>query len=90
MNWTLTVESGKYHDKYCIISVVQKPGNLATHVYEMQATLVKLFLKLILYHSKLGAYTEPFAGPSSEVMRRRVYVISWRRIKLLKLKEGYL
>lgn len=60
-NWLLADEAAKR-----ILSVVQNPGNLDTHI--SQTILMRFILRwLVLYSPELGAYTELYAGLSPEI-----------------------
>lgn len=83
-NWMLAVEAGQRYSEHGIISVVQNPGNLETHIYDGQPRALMFFVKLFfLYPPKLGAYTELFAGLSPEITETEQgeYIIPWGRIQ---------
>lgn len=82
-NWMLAHEAGQRYGKDGIISVVQNPGNLSTHIYDTQSRIFMFFVKMVLYPPKMGAYTELFAGLSDEVTEdsQGAYIIPWGRIQ---------
>jgi len=81
-NWILADEMGKRWGNDGIVSVVQNPGGLDTHIYHTQPRLMMFFFRMILYPPKMGAYTELFAGLSPEISEKTqgAYVIPWGRI----------
>lgn len=83
-NWMLADETAKRYSKYGILSVVQNPGNLDTHIYHTQPRLVMFFVRnLILHPPKLGGYTELYAGLSPEITEKTpgALIIPWGRIQ---------
>lgn len=89
-NWILADETAKRYGKDGILSVVQNPGNLDTHIYDTQPRLIRFFLRLLLLHpSKLGAYTELYAGLSPEITEEipGALIIPWGRIQARNPRE---
>lgn len=83
-NWMLADEAAKRYGKDGIISVVQNPGNLKTHIYDTQPKLMMFFVNnLLLYPPKLGGYTELFAGFSPDITEKHQggVIIPWGRIQ---------
>lgn len=66
-NWFLAVEGAQRWGKYGIISVVQNPGNLYTHIWDPQPWLLMMFVKWMLYPPRFGGYTMLFAAFSEEI-----------------------
>ncbi|KAH8590971.1 short-chain dehydrogenase-like protein [Bisporella sp. PMI_857] len=88
-NWMIADEVGRRWGKDGIVSVVQNPGNLNTHIYHTQSQLMMFFVRRLLYPPKLGAYTELFAGLSPEISEKTqgAYVIPWGRIQQRNPRE---
>ena len=61
-----------------ITSVAQNPGNLQTNLLRHMPRWQRTLVGPILYHAKMGAYTELHAGLSPNV-RSGDYVIPWGR-----------
>ena len=67
-NYLHAVEFARRYKSSGIISLPVHPGNLDSELYRAQSTLNQLFLKYTILHSSIfGAYTELFAGLSSDV-----------------------
>lgn len=81
-NWFLASELGRDQGRHGILSVSQNPGNLKTNVLRHVSPLLTFFLNPLLYPAKFGAYTELWAGLSSELTMAQngSYVIPWGRI----------
>lgn len=83
--WMLGRELARRYqlDQENIISVVQNPGNLNTGTYEGTPAVAMFFIRALLHESKFGAYTELYAGLSSEITLEQngAYVIPWGRIR---------
>jgi hypothetical protein len=80
----LADETAKRYGKHGILSVVQNPGNLDTHIYDTQPRLMMFFVRnLILHPPKLGGYTELYAGLSPEISEKTpgALIIPWGRIQ---------
>ncbi|RAO67397.1 uncharacterized protein BHQ10_003409 [Talaromyces amestolkiae] len=89
-NWILADETAKRYGKYGILSVVQNPGNLDTHIYHTQPRLMMFFVRnLLLYPPKLGGYTELYAGLSPEITENvpGAIIIPWGRIQARNPRE---
>jgi NAD(P)-dependent dehydrogenase (short-subunit alcohol dehydrogenase family) len=89
-NWLLADEAAKQYGKDGILSVVQNPGNLDTHIYDTQPRLMRFIIRLLVLHPpKLGAYTELFAGLSPEITEetQSAYIIPWGRIQARNPRE---
>lgn len=83
-NWVLADETAKRYGKHGILSVVQNPGNLDTHIYHTQPRLMMFFVRnLFLHPPKLGGYTELYAGLSPEITEEipGAIIIPWGRIQ---------
>jgi NAD(P)-dependent dehydrogenase (short-subunit alcohol dehydrogenase family) len=80
-NWFMGNEMARRVGKKGIISVTQSPGNLRTNVTRHVPWMKYVFYPL-LYHAKMGAYTELWAGLSPELNTEThgCYVIPWGRI----------
>jgi NAD(P)-dependent dehydrogenase (short-subunit alcohol dehydrogenase family) len=67
-NWFLADEAAKRWGKDGIVSVAVNPGNLYTQMAKGAMSKLKLtFAKLMLYDPKFGAYTNLYAGFSTEL-----------------------
>ena len=66
-----------------VLSVVQNPGNVRSGSYDGNSAAMMLFLRPILHPTKLGAYTELFAGLGPEVAHEGAgcYVVPWGRVR---------
>ncbi|CAG8375729.1 unnamed protein product [Penicillium salamii] len=66
-----------------IVSVVQNPGNLKSGAYAETSAIAMCFIRPFLHETKLRAYTELYAGLSSEITPEQngAYVIPWGRIR---------
>jgi hypothetical protein len=66
-----------------IVSVVQNPGNLNAGAYGGTPAVAMFFISPLLYEAKFGAYTELYAGLSSEITLEKngAYIIPWGRIR---------
>ena len=80
-NWLLASEWAQRYGGDGIVSLTQNPGSLSTHIWRHTSKLVRLFVSPLLYESKLGAYTEAWAGLSPEVKLEDTgrYAIPWGR-----------
>ena len=65
-----------------IISVTQNPGNLKTNLLRHTSRFFRLSTAWLLWNAKMGAYTELWAGVSSEIKAEHNggYIIPWGRI----------
>lgn len=81
-NWFLASELGRDLGRHGIVSVTQNPGNLKTNVLRYSSPLLPLFSAPLLYAAKMGAYTELWAGLSSEVTiaQNGSYILLWGRV----------
>lgn len=70
-------------DQDNIVSVVQNPGNLNAGSYAGTPAVVMFFISPLLHEAKFGAYTELYAGLSSEITieKNGAYIIPWGRIR---------
>lgn len=81
-NWFLASALADQVSGNGILSVTQNPGNLKTallrHTFRMERVVASPFL----YHAKMGAYTELWAGLSEElgIEDGGKYVIPWGRL----------
>jgi NAD(P)-dependent dehydrogenase (short-subunit alcohol dehydrogenase family) len=80
-NWFLASELARKVGPQGILSMTQNPGNLSTNILR-HAKWMRLVSFPLLYHAKMGAYTELWAGLSSEltVEMNGGYVIPWGRV----------
>ncbi|KAK7218924.1 hypothetical protein V2G26_006927 [Clonostachys chloroleuca] len=74
-----------YHEPYKdsgIVSVALHPGNLDTDMWKVQSLTKFLLRHTILYPIIFGAYTELFAGLSSQVSMEKSgsWIVPWGRI----------
>lgn len=83
--WMLGCELARRYrlDQESIVSVVQNPGNLNAGSYAGTPAIAMFFISPLLYEAKFGAYTELYAGLSSEIKLENsgAYVIPWGRIR---------
>ncbi|KAJ5758444.1 hypothetical protein N7520_005600 [Penicillium odoratum] len=83
--WMLRRElAGRSHlEQDNIVSVVQNPGNLNTDSYVGTSAVAMFFISPLLREAKFGAYTELYAGLSSEITLENNggYIIPWGRIR---------
>ncbi|KAJ5956781.1 hypothetical protein N7501_011060 [Penicillium viridicatum] len=70
-------------DQDNIVSVVQNPGNLNAGSYAGTPAVAMFFISPLLHEAKFGAYTELYAGLSSEITLEKngAYIIPWGRIR---------
>ncbi|KAJ5687270.1 hypothetical protein N7536_009889 [Penicillium majusculum] len=70
-------------DQDNIVSVVQNPGNLNAGSYAGTPAVAMFFIGPLLHEAKFGAYTELYAGLSSEITLEKngAYIIPWGRIR---------
>lgn len=82
-NWLLAVEGARRFGGQGIVSVVQNPGNLKTNVWRHRPKIAMVFLNLLLYKTIYGAYTELYAGLSTEITPddNGAYVVPWGKIQ---------
>jgi len=79
-NYWLAAECAKLYAKDNIISVCQNPGNLKSEFYRHQTKMTMLFVNPILHEPRMGAYTELFAGFTSEITPEKnngCYIWPW-------------
>ncbi|CAG8303070.1 unnamed protein product [Penicillium salamii] len=69
-------------EEHNIVSVVQNPGNLKSGAYAETSATAMCFIRPFLHETKFGAYTELYAGLSSEITPEQngAYIIPWGRI----------
>ncbi|KAK1621737.1 hypothetical protein BDP81DRAFT_411827 [Colletotrichum phormii] len=62
----------------------QNPGNLKAGAYDGVPAFSMFFINRLLYETKFGAYTELYAGLSSDISlaNNGAYVIPWGRIRV--------
>ena len=82
-NWLLAVEGARRYGATGIINVVQNPGNLQSNVWRHIPKLMLMMLTPLLHKSKLGAYTELYAGlsPDVTVEENGSYILPWGRLQ---------
>lgn len=66
-NYLHSTEFAKRYKQDGVVSVALNPGNLETGLQRHVSPFQRWLINLILYPAKYGAYTELFAGISSEV-----------------------
>lgn len=66
-NWLQGVEFAKRYKAQGIISIPLNPGNLSSDLYRQQGATFRFVTKAILYPPLNGAYTELFAGLSTDI-----------------------
>ena len=97
-NWMLASEWARRYKDFGILSLTQNPGSLSSRIWRHSSRLLRLFVTPLLYEPKFGAYTEAWAGLSSEVKSDDAgrYAIPWGRwhpsprkniLPALKIKE---
>lgn len=81
-NWFLASELGDDLGRHGILSVTQNPGNLKTKMLRHASPLLFFVFNPLLYPAKMGAYTELWAGLSTELTTAQngSYVIPWGRV----------
>ncbi|KXH24972.1 hypothetical protein CSAL01_12386 [Colletotrichum salicis] len=83
-NWLLGREMASRYGFENIVSVIQNPGNLKAGAYDGVPAFSMFFINRLLYETKFGAYTELYAGLSSDISlaNNGAYVIPWGRIRV--------
>lgn len=66
-SWFLAAELGREVRPLGILSITQNPGNLKTNLFRHTSKWYQWAISPLLYSAKMGAYTELWAGLSSEV-----------------------
>ncbi|OCL04328.1 NAD(P)-binding protein [Glonium stellatum] len=66
-NWAYGAEFAKRYKADGVISIPLNPGNLTSDLARDQGAMFKLMVKVVAYPPINGAYTELFAGLSSQV-----------------------
>ncbi|KAF5698460.1 NAD(P)-binding protein [Fusarium mundagurra] len=81
-NMLLASEFSKRYGKDGIVSVSFNPGNLQTELQRHMSSIGKMMMSAMLYPPIYGAYTELYAGWSSEITSKHNggYIIPWGRI----------
>lgn len=81
--WILGREFARRHGGEGITSVIQNPGNVKANSYGGAPFLMMLFLNRLLQETRYGAYTELWAGLSTEIGEREngSYIIPWGRVQ---------
>lgn len=82
-NWLLAVEGARRYGGDGIVSVVQNPGNLVSNIWQHVPKLTMMMLTPLLHETRFGAYTELWAGLSSEITIKEngAYIIPWGRLQ---------
>ncbi|TQN64350.1 putative oxidoreductase [Colletotrichum shisoi] len=83
-NWLLGREMATRHGAEGIVSATQNPGNLKAGSYVgTPALATHLFELFLLHETKLGGYTELYAGLSPDISLENngAYVIPWGRVR---------
>ena len=81
-NWFLADALAKEVGSDGVLSVVVNPGNLKSGLTRHLPKLVPVVFGPLLYHTKFGAYTELWAGLSSDlkITDGGKYIIPWGRL----------
>lgn len=81
-NWFLASELAQKVAHTGILSVTQHPGNLKTNLLRHTSQWMQLAVRPLLYHAKMGAYTELWAGLSPELNMEMngSCIIAWGRV----------
>lgn len=82
-NWLLAVEGARRFGDQGIVSVVQNPGNVKTNVWRHVPKIAMVFINLLLYKTVYGAYTELYAGLSTDITpsENGAYVVPWGEVQ---------
>lgn len=82
-SWFLGYEMARRWKPDGIVTVIVNPGNVKAHSYDNMGFLVMLVLGPLLHQTKLGAYTELYAGLSRDITLEKTgaYLIPWGRIE---------
>lgn len=82
-NWLLAVEGARRLASEGIVSIVQNPGNLKSNAWRYLPKSAMIFLNLILYKTVYGAYTELYAGLSTDITMNDngACVVPWGKIQ---------
>ncbi|KAJ6146876.1 hypothetical protein N7497_008858 [Penicillium chrysogenum] len=77
-------------DQENIVSVVQNPGNLNAGSYAGTPAVAMFFISLLLHEAKFGAYTELYAGLSSEITLEKngAYIIPGEGFDRTRIVQG--
>ena len=80
-NWLLASEFSRRVGSDGIISITMNPGNLNTNLLAGVSKVTKFLVKPLLYPAKMGAYTNLWAGLSTEIKAKDGgrYAIPWGR-----------
>jgi len=80
-NWFLASQFGRRVSQDGIISLTQNPGNLKTNIMRNVPKWVTVIARLLMWDAQYGAYTELYAGLSSEITveDNGGYIIPWGR-----------
>ncbi|KAF2267001.1 NAD(P)-binding protein [Lojkania enalia] len=81
-NILLGVETARRYSDRGIVSNSFNPGNLASELDRYSSWWQVLLMNMLRYPARMGAYTELFAGWSSEITPEKngCYIIPWGRI----------
>lgn len=88
-NWFLASEFDRRHAKDGIVAVAQNPGTLRTPGWNGTPMVVRAMMAPFFHPPKMGAYTELWAGLSSEVKSGDgdKFIIPWGRFNKTPKKE---
>ncbi|QKD56903.2 uncharacterized protein FOBCDRAFT_138649 [Fusarium oxysporum Fo47] len=67
-NWFLASEFDRRTRADGILFIAQNPGNLVTNIWDRVPWIIKAPVKILLHPPKRGAYSELWAGLSTEIM----------------------
>lgn len=81
-NWFLAHALDAQERPSGILSVVVNPGNLKSRLTRHMSPLVPLLVAPLLFHARMGAYTELWAGLSNELTLSDggKYILPWGRL----------
>ncbi|KAF2187563.1 NAD(P)-binding protein [Zopfia rhizophila CBS 207.26] len=91
-NWFLAAEFARRYGKEGILSVAWNPGNLSTELQRHVGILRRKMVELFLFPAVYGAYTELYAGWSTDLTAgsNGAYVYPWGRIGTSTLRADLL
>lgn len=80
-NWFLASDFARRVKAEGILSVTQNPGNLKTSLMRDAGSILPILGAPLLFHAKYGAYTELYAGLSTDlgIEDGGCYIIPWGR-----------
>ncbi|RGP80007.1 hypothetical protein FLONG3_1778 [Fusarium longipes] len=66
-NWFLASEFDRRMREDRVLFIAQNPGNLMTNIWDRVPWLIKVPIRVLLHPAKYGAYSELWAGISTEI-----------------------